>query len=94
MTARFETQFEGDASLRQMTAEKLKHLGEGKISYIRRMTGSEVVGMIPDAAGQIPDHAKVWALISADGQPIMISDNREMLEANASENNLATVSRH
>lgn len=77
-----------------MTAEGLKQLGEGEVGYIRRMTGSEVVGMIPDAAGQIPDSARVWALLGADGQPIMISDNREMLEANASENNLATVSRH
>jgi hypothetical protein len=37
---------------------------------------------------------ELWALLGADGTPIMLSDSREAVVLNAHENDLETVSLH
>ncbi len=37
---------------------------------------------------------ELWALLAANGSPIMLSDNREALFINAREHDLETVSLH
>ena len=75
------------------SAEALKDLGGGELGYIRPITGRQVAEMIPEAQ-DLPPNANLWALLNADGTPIMISDNRAVLIANATENNLVTASWH
>ena len=68
-------------------------LGGGKIAYIRSLNGAEAKGMFPD----LPDVAadlQLWALLAADGTPIMLSDSREAAVMNAHENDLEAVSIH
>lgn len=68
-------------------------LGDGKVAYIRRITSDDVRVLFPQAPALAPG-LKLWALLSADGTPIMLTDSREAAMANAIEAELTTVSVH
>lgn len=68
-------------------------LGDGKVAYIRRITSDDVRALFPEAPHLAPG-LKLWALLSADGTPIMLTDSREAAMANAMEAELTTVSVH
>jgi hypothetical protein len=68
-------------------------LGDGKVAYIRRITSDDVRALFPEAP-QLAPGLKLWALLSADGTPIMLTDSREAAMANAMEAELTTVSVH
>lgn len=73
--------------------DDLAALGTGQVAYIRTMRADEVRRLVP-MAQDIPAGIDLFALLSADGTPIMITDSREELRLNASENQLVTVSLH
>ena len=77
-----------------VTKEDLRHIGEKAIAYIREISASDFETLYPG----ILDHADVplrlFALLGADGEPLMISDDRAVAEANASEHDLEMVSLH
>ena len=82
------------AALRQvMSPESFAALGGGRIAYVRPLNPDEAKGLFPQMPAVVPDLA-LWALLGADGTPIMLADSREAVELNAQENDLETVSLH
>jgi hypothetical protein len=80
-------------SERQISPESLAGLGGGRIAYLRPMRSDEVKTLFPDVPPIAPG-LDLWALLAADGTPIMLADSREALVMNAHENDLETVSLH
>jgi hypothetical protein len=73
--------------------DDLAALGNGQVAYVRTMRADEVRKLVPLAV-DIPAGVDLFALLSADGTPIMITDSADELRINADENDLVTVSVH
>ncbi|MGQ7793089.1 DUF1150 family protein [Faunimonas sp. B44] len=76
-----------------MPPEVFERLGGGEIAYLRPLRSEDVHRIFPQAP-ELEPGIKLWALISAEGKPIMLTDTRAAALANASENDLETVSVH
>lgn len=76
-----------------LTAEQLAHLGEGAIAYVRPIRSEEAQVLFPQIRGLRPGQ-QLFALLGANGAPILLADSRDAALANAWENQLATVSLH
>ncbi|ABD05363.1 Protein of unknown function DUF1150 [Rhodopseudomonas palustris HaA2] len=76
-----------------VTPEALAHLGEGHIAYVKQIRSEDVPGLFPQAPHIAPG-IKLFALHSADGTPIMLTDSRESAVANAWSQELQAVSVH
>jgi len=76
-----------------VSPETLAHLGEGHIAYVREIRSEDVAGLFPQAP-QIAPGLKLFALHTASGEPIMLTDSREAAVANAWSNELQAVSVH
>jgi hypothetical protein len=77
----------------QVSEAELAHLGEGQVAYIRQMRSEEITRRFPGAPDLDPG-LDLWALFSADGTPILVSDDRTSAFFKAQENDLRTVSLH
>ncbi len=75
------------------TLADLAHLGEGSVAYLREIGSDELRGKFPGLP-EIAPGTKLWALFAANGQPILLSDERERAIAGAFENDLTPVSIH
>jgi len=76
-----------------ISKEDLLHIGEEDVAYIRELSVADFKMLYPGIlAGEIP--YKLYALLGADGEPLMISDDRSVAEANASKHDLKMVSLH
>ena len=82
-----------DLSAKAFSLDDLAALGAGKVAYVRTMRAEDVVRLIPQAL-DLPEGIDLFALLSADGTPIMIADSRDEVTANAWENQLMTLSVH
>ncbi|WP_321499790.1 DUF1150 domain-containing protein [Breoghania sp.] len=80
-------------NLKHINSRTFAHLGDGHIAYIRQLRSEDINAIFP-AAPQMERGLKLWALLGADGSPIMLSDSREAIVANAVENELTPVSVH
>jgi hypothetical protein len=78
---------------RRMDAAGFAALGQGKVAYVKAMTAEEVVSLFPEAPRMAPG-ATMFALLSADGKPIVLAGTREAAVANAWQNDLKTVGLH
>ncbi|MBN9006183.1 MAG: DUF1150 domain-containing protein [Rhizobiales bacterium] len=76
-----------------VSPEALAHLGEGHIAYVKEIRSEDVPGLFPQAP-QIAPGLKLFALHTASGEPIMLTDSREAAIANAWSNELQAVSVH
>jgi hypothetical protein len=76
-----------------LTPEQFAHLGEGALAYVRTMRSEDVARLYPHAP-EIGPGLTVFALLGADGSPIVLADTKEGALANAYENKLHTVSLH
>lgn len=76
-----------------VTPEILAGLGGGRIAYVRPMRSEEVSNVFPNVPPIAPG-LDLWALLAADGTPIMLADSREAVVMNARENHLEPVSLH
>ena len=76
-----------------MTPESLAGLGGGRIAYVRAMRSEEVKNLFPNVPPIAPG-LELWALLAADGTPIMLANSREAVVMNAHEQDLETVSLH
>jgi hypothetical protein len=76
-----------------MTPEVFAGLGGGRIAYVRPIKGVDARGLFPSLP-QLADELDLWALIAADGSPIMLADSREAVVMNAHEHDLEMVSIH
>jgi len=80
-------------SAASMTPEQLAHLGGGLIAYVRPMKSEDAQRLFPQI-GEIQPGLSLYALLSADGSPIILTDSKDAAIANAWENSLQTVSVH
>jgi len=76
-----------------LTPEQFAHLGDGAIAYVRSMRSEDVSRLFPEAPEMEPG-LTIFALLSADGTPIVLADTKESALANAWQNQLQTVSLH
>lgn len=77
----------------KMSPETLAALGSGHVAYVRTFSSEEVNRLFPRTPDMEPGQ-KLWALLSADGTPIVLADTPQAILMNAMENNLITVSVH
>lgn len=71
----------------------LAHLGEGTVAYLRKVSSDELRGRFPGLP-EIAPGLELWALFAANGQPILLSDERDRAIAGAFENDLTPLSIH
>jgi hypothetical protein len=76
-----------------LTADQFAHLGEGAIAYVRPMMSEEAQALFPQIEGLEPG-LQLFALLGANGDPILLTDSKDAAVANAWEHKLATVSVH
>ena len=77
----------------EVTPQELAALGGGAIAYVRPMLSDDVNRVFPNAP-QLEPGMKLFALLSADGSPILLTDSKDAAIAGAWEHELATVSVH
>lgn len=76
-----------------MSNEVFAGLGGGRIAYVRSLKGAEARKFFPSMPPVAPG-LELWALLGADGSPIMLADSRAAVEMNAQEAELETMSLH
>jgi len=75
------------------TDEQFAHLGGGILAYVKPMRSEEVGKIFPNAP-EIQPGILIFALIGADGTPILLSDSRDAAVAGARESKLDMISLH
>jgi hypothetical protein len=73
--------------------EQFAHLGGGSLAYLREIRSEDVSRLFPQAPAVAPG-LQLFALLAADGTPIIVTDTRDAALANAYANELVTVSVH
>ncbi len=73
--------------------EQFAHLGGGSLAYLREIRSEDMSRLFPQAPPVKPG-LHLYALLAADGTPIVVTDTRDAALANAFENELITVSVH
>jgi hypothetical protein len=76
-----------------MPQDAFARLGGGQIAYLRPVRSEEVHVLFPQAP-QLAPGMQLWALLSAEGRPIMLTDTKAAAIANAHEHDLEAVSVH
>ena len=90
---RLENDMTDQDTQKAMPADAFARLGGGQIAYLRPVRSEEVHGLFPQAPELAPG-LELWALVTAAGQPIMLTDSRDAAIANAHEHDLQAVSVH
>ena len=76
-----------------MTVEQFAHLGGGSVAYVKAIRSEDVSRIFPQAPAIQPG-LQLYALLGADGTPILLTDSKDAAIANAWEHELHTVSLH
>jgi len=76
-----------------LTAQEFAHLGDGSLAYVKTVNSEDVARLFPQAPPMKPG-IKLFALLGADGSPIMLTDSKDAAIANAWEHELETVGLH
>jgi hypothetical protein len=76
-----------------LTPHEFAHLGDGSIAYLKTIRSEDAQRLFPEAPAIRPG-LQLFALLAADGSPIMLTDSKDAAIANAWENELETVSVH
>ena len=76
-----------------LTPQEFAHLGDGAIAYVKSMKSEEALRLFPQASAIRPG-LSLFALLGADGSPILLTDSKDAAIANAWEHELQTVSLH
>ena len=76
-----------------LTAQEFAHLGDGAIAYVKSIKSEDAQRLFPQAPA-IRAGLELFALLAADGSPIMLTDSKDAAIANAWQNELETVSVH
>jgi hypothetical protein len=91
MNTNTNTNARADATV--LSAEAFAHLGDGRIAYVKPIRSEDVKNLFPNAP-ELQAGMQLFALHSASGAPIMITDTREAAVASAFTHELETVSLH
>ncbi len=76
-----------------LTPQEFAHLGDGALAYVRTINSEDVSRLFPQAPPLRPG-VQLFALLGADGSPIMLTNSKDAAIANAWEHQLQTVSLH
>ena len=76
-----------------MSAIEFAQLGDGQVAYIRQVDANQARNLFPALKG-VPKGIDLFALVSADGTPLSLTDSRTSAIANAIQNDLEPVSVH
>ena len=76
-----------------LTDDQLASLGGGRVAYVKPIRSEEVSRLFP-AAPAIQPGLQLFALLAADGTPIIVTDSRDAAVANAMSQELEMVSLH
>jgi hypothetical protein len=76
-----------------LTPQEFAQMGDGALAYVRTISSEDVARLFPQAPPLRPG-VMLFALLGADGSPIMLTDSRDAAIANAWEHELETVSLH
>lgn len=76
-----------------MTRDQFAHLGDGVLAYIKPVQSDDLRRLFPQAPAVEPG-MQLFALLSADGSPILFADTRDAAIFNAMEHDLQMVSLH
>ncbi|MBV9636315.1 MAG: DUF1150 domain-containing protein [Methylobacteriaceae bacterium] len=76
-----------------MSPDEFAHLGGGLIAYVRAIRSEEVGELFPGAPSIRPG-LQLFALLAADGTPILLTDSKDAALANAAQHELQTLSLH
>lgn len=71
----------------------LAKMGDGEVAYIRMMTSDEAQKMFPTITG-LPDGTNIFALHSADGTPLALTDSKQAALGHALGDQLVVASIH
>ena len=80
-------------TVKSMPQDAFAALGGGRIAYLKALRSEDVHALFPQAP-ELQPGLSLWALLSAAGQPIMLTDSKAAAIASAHENDLETVSVH
>ena len=72
---------------------ELAKLGDGQVAYIKMMSPDEAQRMFPAVTG-LPDGSNIFALHSADGTPLALTDSRQAAMGHAMGDRLMVASIH
>ncbi|MEW6437105.1 MAG: DUF1150 domain-containing protein [Pseudomonadota bacterium] len=86
-------EFEEATETAPLTEEQFAHLGGGSLAYVRAIRSEDVSRLFPQAPPLQPG-LELFALLGADGTPIVLTDSRDAALANALQHELQTVSVH
>lgn len=81
------------ATGKSLTPQEFAHFGEGALAYVKTIRSEDVSRLFPQAPPIRPG-VKLFALLAADGSPILLTDSKDAALANAWEHELETVSLH
>ena len=70
--------------------EALAQMGEGLVAYVREMQSDDFARLFPGGP-DLPSGVALFALFGAAGQPILVSDARELALAGALDQDLVAV---
>jgi len=76
-----------------LTPEQFAHLGDGDVAYVKPIMSEDVKKLFPEAPAIRPG-LTLFALYTAHGAPIVVTQSRDAAIANAMENELHAVSLH
>lgn len=78
---------------RPLDVAELANLGLGEMAYVKPLRSDDVARLFPQAPKLQPG-MNLFALLSASGEPIVLTDSRDAAVANAWAHDLVTVSLH
>jgi hypothetical protein len=76
-----------------LTDEQLAALGEGLVAYVKAIRSEDLNDLFPGAPAVQPG-IELFALLGADGKPLIVTDSRDAALANAMQHELHMVSLH
>jgi hypothetical protein len=71
----------------------LEVFGEGKLAFVKEMSAHDIAQLVPQALALDPA-TKLYALMNAQGMPIMVAHTRDDILMGAWEQDLETVTTH
>ena len=76
-----------------LSDDQLASLGGGRVAYVKPIRSEELSRLFPAAPAILPG-LQLFALLAADGTPIVVTDSRDAAVANAMSQELEMVSLH
>lgn len=76
-----------------LTQDQLAQLGEGLVAYVKPIRSEDLGAIFPDIPGVAPG-TQLFALLGANGKPLILTDSKDAALANAMQNELHMVSLH